>query len=198
MPFSPVEQLRDHALAAAVKRRAGELGFDLVGIAPAEPSRYRGYLRDWLVGGKAGSMEYLARRFEERTDPGTYLPGTRSVVCVAMNYHVPLEPLADEQKATHGRVARYALGNDYHEVIKARLRALADWMRELAPEAQTRVAVDTAPVLERELATRAGIGWVGKNTCLINERAGSWPCTACTAPMDDKGPDRESKEIERQ
>ena len=91
-----------------------------------------------------------------------------------MNYHVPLEEPPAEAKPWHGRVARYALGDDYHEVIKARLYALADWIRDVAPEARTRAAVDTAPVLERELAARAGIGWVGKHTGVLNARVGSW------------------------
>jgi len=174
MTITPVESLSLSALAAEVKRRARELGFDLVGIAPADPSPRRDYVRQWIDEGRAGSMEYLARRFEERTDPAVYLPGAQSVVCVALNYHVPLEPPPAEDRAYHGRVARYALGDDYHEVIKTRLHALADWMREVAPDAQTRACVDTAPVLERELAARAGVGWVGKHTGVLNAEVGSW------------------------
>jgi epoxyqueuosine reductase len=156
-----------------VKQRAGELGFDLVGVAPAAPSQYRDCLRRWLDEGQAGEMGYLAGRFDERTDPGNYLPGAASVICVAMNYHVPLEP-PPADGSRRGRVARYALGDDYHEIIKSRLHALADWLREVAPDAQTRACVDTAPVMEKEVAARAGVGWVGKNTCLINPVAGSW------------------------
>ena len=91
-----------------------------------------------------------------------------------MNYHFPLEPVGEEDRAYQGRIARYALGDDYHEIIKDRLHVLADWLRQIAPDAQTRAAVDTAPVLERELAGLAGIGWVGKNTCVIHPRVGSW------------------------
>jgi epoxyqueuosine reductase len=174
MTATPVELLSLAALAAEVKRRARELGFDLVGIAPTGPSPRRDYVRRWIDEGRAGSMEYLARRFEERTDPAVYLPGARSVVCVALNYHVPLEPPPAEGSVYHGRVARYALGDDYHEVIKTRLHALADWMREAASDEQTRACVDTAPVLERELAARAGVGWVGKHTGVLNARVGSW------------------------
>jgi epoxyqueuosine reductase len=115
-------------------------------------------------------MRYLAGRMEERTDPATYLPGAASVICVGLNYFVPLSPVPPG----HGKVARYALGTDYHELIKARLHQLADWIREQSAEAQTRCSVDTAPVMEKELAARAGIGWLGKNTCVINEKAGSW------------------------
>ena len=174
MSLAPFPISSHATLAMAIKRRAVELGFDLVGIAPADPSPRKDYVRRWIDESRAGSMEYLARRFDERTDPGTYLPGAQSVVCVAINYHVPLEPPPPEESAHHGRVARYALGGDYHELIKSRLHALADWMRDLAPGARTRACVDTAPVLERELAARAGIGWVGKHTGVLNASLGSW------------------------
>jgi epoxyqueuosine reductase len=184
-----------HQLAAAVKRRGRELGFDLVGITDAQPSRYRAYLRQWLDEGQAGSMEYLANRFDERTDPSTYLPGARSVICVALNYYVPLEPLPEESRSHAGKVARYALGRDYHEVIKRRLYELADSIRAAVPEAQTKTSVDTAPVMEKELAARAGIGWIGKNTCLINPDIGSWVLlgeviTTAELAFDTPGTDR--------
>jgi epoxyqueuosine reductase len=177
--------------AAAIKQRARELGFDLVGIAPALASEHRQYLREWLDEGNAGEMGYLSGRFEERTDPAAYLPDAASVICVGLNYFVPLE----EPQEGHGRVARYALGMDYHEVIKTRLRKLADWIREIAPEANTRCAVDTAPVMEKELSARAGIGWVGKNTCIINEKIGSWillgeVLTTLKLPADEPAVDR--------
>jgi epoxyqueuosine reductase len=163
-----------HQIAAEIKSFGRHLGFDLVGIASAEPSHYRDYFRQWLDDGQAGSMGYLQKRFDERTDPAIYVPGARSVVCVAMNYHVPLEELSPADQKDQARIARYALGDDYHDVLKARLHILADKIRELAPEARTRAAVDTAPVMEKELAARAGIGWLGKNTCIINEEIGSW------------------------
>ncbi len=184
-----------HALAGEIKRRAREDGFDLVGIAPASPSAYRDYLRQWLDTGQAGEMAWLASRFEERTDLARYFPGAASVVCVAMNYHVPLETAAAKAAAPGaGRVARYALGDDYHEVITRRLRALADWLRE-SSGCQTRCAVDTAPVMEKELAARAGIGWLGKNTCIINQDIGSWILlgeivTTLELPVDDPAVDR--------
>src|SRR4051812_18684581 len=190
---SAAVQLDPFALAGRVKARARELGFELVGIAPATPSRYREYLRRWLDEGQGGTMEYLGNRFDERTDPATYLPGAASVICVAMNYHVRLEaPPADG--AVRGRVARYALGDDYHEIIKDRLHALADWLREVGG-GRTRSAVDTAPVMEKELAARAGVGWQGKNTCTINERVGSWLLlgeilTTLELPHDEPATDR--------
>jgi epoxyqueuosine reductase len=162
------------ALVADLRAHARELGFDAVGIASAEPSKYRDHFRRWLDAGNAGTMDYLARRFAERVDLSVYFPGVRSAICVAVNYHVPLEPLPEEQKPWHGRIARYALGDDYHEWIKQRLHRLADWLRARAPEAQTRCGVDTAPIMERELAARAGVGWIGKNTCIISPKIGSW------------------------
>ncbi len=184
-----------HQLAALVKQRARQLGFDLVGIAPADPSRYREYLREWLDDGQQGTMGYLARRFDERTNLATYLPEAKSVICVAMNYHVTLAELPENQRADHGKVARYALGEDYHELIKKRLHELADWVREQAPQSITRACVDTAPVMEKELSARAGVGWQGKNTCIINEGVGSWLLlgeivTTLDLPTDEPAIDR--------
>ena len=167
-------QTDQYALAAQIKQRASESGFDLVGISSAEPSRWGEYLRKWLDEGQAGEMSYLANRFDERTTPQTYLPGARSIICVAINYHVPLKDIPESEKASAGRIARYALGDDYHDVMKSRLHALADWIRQTIPGAQTRACVDTAPVMEKELAVRSGVGWLGKNTCLINPKIGSW------------------------
>jgi epoxyqueuosine reductase len=184
-----------HQLTSEIKSRARQLGFDLVGIAPSSPSAYRDYFRQWLNDGQAGSMEYLSKRFEERTDPTVYVPGAQAVICVAINYHVPLVEVSEEARGHHGRVARYALGEDYHEVIKSRLHRLADWIKEVAPEAQMRAAVDTAPVMEKELAARAGVGWLGKNTCIINEEIGSWVflgeiITTLALPPDEPAVDR--------
>ena len=184
-----------HQLAAQVKHRATELGFDLVGIAPAQPSQYRDYFRQWLESGQHGAMAYLANRFDERTDPAVYFPGAKSVICVAMNYHTPLESVPMEDRRHHGRIARYALGDDYHEIIKQRLHELADWIRAQVPDARTRCGVDTAPIMEKELAARTGVGWIGKNTCLINEHIGSWlllgeVITTVDLPIDEAGSDR--------
>jgi epoxyqueuosine reductase len=184
--------MSSHELASAIKRRARELGFDLVGIAPASASRFCDYLRHWLDDGQAGTMDYLEARFEERTDPAVYFQGAASVICVAMNYHVRLDECS--AGAAQGKIARYALGDDYHDIMKDRLHELADWLRETAG-GQTRAAVDTAPVMEKELAARAGVGWVGKNTCIINEKIGSWLLlgeilTTLPLPPDEPAIDR--------
>lgn len=196
MPVNRTESHTDlHQLAAEIRQRARMSGFDLVGIAPARPSQYRDYLRDWLAAGQHATMSWLEKRFDERVDPGAYLPGARSVICVAMNYHVPLREIPAEDRPHFGKVARYALGDDYHEVIKSRLHELADWIRQSAVGVQTRSAVDTAPVLEKELAARAGVGWIGKNTCVINQRVGSWLLlgeiiTTLALPPDEPAIDR--------
>ena len=166
------EPLAGTAAVAAIKQRALSLGFDLVGIAAATPSPRGGAFRDWLAAGRAGTMQYLHDRVDERTDPGTYLSGAVSAICVAKSYHVRLDPPPTDQPL--GRIARYALGDDYHTLIKDRLYDLADWLRDIFPGARTRCAVDTAPVLEKDLAARAGLGWVGKNTLLISPTLGSY------------------------
>ncbi len=184
----------EYQLAARIKQQARQLGFDLVGIAPAGPSAYRDYLRQWLEAGCHGSMQWLANRFEERTDPGVYLPGAASVICVALNYHQP-DAEASTPSPTMGRIARYARGEDYHEFMKKRLHQLADGIRQWAPDARTRACVDTAPVMEKELARRAGLGWVGKNTLVIHPKIGSWlllgeVITTLRLPADEPGIDR--------
>ena len=136
-------------------------------------------------------MHYLASRFEERTNPAAYFPDSKSIICVGMNYHVQLnQPTA----SSTGKIARYALGDDYHELIKDRLYLLADWLRTQC-DCETRCSVDTAPMMEKELAARAGIGWMGKNTCVINEDIGSWLLlgeilTTAELPFDQPATDR--------
>src|SRR5665213_1747924 len=133
MSSTTFHDLSARALAQSLKARVHEIGFDLVGIAPADFSAHQDYFRRWLDDGHAGSMAYLANRFEERTNPATYLPDARSVICVAMNYQSPLQDVPPESRATHGKIARYALGVDYHEIIKSRLHELADWIRATVP-----------------------------------------------------------------
>lgn len=151
-----------------------ELGFDLAGIASAEKSSYADHYRAWIAAGKSGTMNWLSNRVDERTDSAVYFPGAASAICVAINYHAPLKPAPAEEPSYQGRIARYALGDDYHDLIKTRLFKLSDWLKRRVPTIETRCGVDTAPIMERELAARAGIGWIGKNTCIINPRVGSW------------------------
>lgn len=157
----------------AVARTAAQLGFALVGVAPAIPTKRSEYIRDWLGAGRHGQMAYLAEKIERRMDPRRLLPGARSVICVA-DRHPATTTLSSQDAQASGKIARYAWGNDYHEIIKKRLFALADALREVWPNEEYRTAVDTAPILEREHAVQAGLGWIGKHTLLIHPDLGSW------------------------
>jgi len=157
------------ALEARIKQRARELGFELVGIAAAGPADDFGRLREWLMQGFAGEMSYMHRHAEARRHPGSILPEVHSVVMVGMNYN----PATPEQPST-GKIARYARGMDYHDVLRARLNQLLAWIQGDAPGCLGRGVVDTAPLLERDFARRAGLGWIGKNTMLLNKRVGSY------------------------
>ncbi|MBC7784750.1 MAG: tRNA epoxyqueuosine(34) reductase QueG [Burkholderiales bacterium] len=160
-------------IAIDIKQKALSLGFDLCRITSADPSARRDYYLNWLAAGQHGEMYFLQERADERLAPRVYFPPARSIVCVAMNYHVPLEQ-SDAPSPSRARVARYALGDDYHKHIKDRLHDLADYIRDSWPGTKTRSGVDTAPIMERELAARAGIGWQGKNSCIIHPQIGSW------------------------
>lgn len=160
-------------MAAQLKSWAREEGFTAAGVATLTPSEHGDHLRRWLDRGDHGSMAWMARRVTVREDPAQLLPGARSALCVALQYH----PLAGEESPTGDlwpRVARYARGRDYHDIMGAKLAALAARIREAYPACGTRPYVDTGPVLERELAARAGIGVFGKNTNLLHRERGSW------------------------
>lgn len=161
-------------LGERVVARARALGFALAGIAPAEASDYRQELLAWLGRGAHGSMDWLARLVEERLDPRRWLSGARSIILVADLYHAPGSSPPAVSTSRMGRVARYARGDDYHRVMKDRLHTLCDELRASFPAESFRAFADTAPILEREHAARAGLGWVGKHTLLIHPRLGSW------------------------
>src|SRR6266540_1338680 len=160
--------LKEATLTESVKALALELGFDRVAIGPAAPPDHGPEFRRWVEVGYAGTMAYLERRLGERLDPGRVLPGAASVVCVALNYYQ-----GDAVDPTWEAVARYAWGRDYHDVMAPRLELLGAHLRE-AGGARSRAYVDTGPVLERDLAARAGLGWIGKNTMLLHPELGSW------------------------
>jgi len=160
--------LKEATLTASVKALALELGFDRAAIGPAAPPDHGPEFRRWVEVGHAGTMAYLERRLGERLDPGRVLPGAASIVCVALNYYQ-----GEAADPSWEPVARYAWGRDYHDVMTPRLERLGAHLRE-AGGARSRAYVDTGPVLERDLAARAGLGWIGKNTMLLHPALGSW------------------------
>ncbi len=190
-------------LTAELKAAAGRLGFDLVGVCAAvTPSGWPRFV-DWLAAGYAGEMQYLEDRRDAYEHPHSVLDGARSIVMLGLNYRtvdpagvpaleparVPaMEPAGEPAlmpagmpaaepaapQAAAGRVSRYAWGADYHDLIRPRLSGLVDELRSRVPQARARGVVDTAPLLEREFAQLAGLGWIGKNTLLLNKQAGSW------------------------
>ena len=158
-------------LEARLLDEARRLGFARAGIAAATDADGFARYQEWLDAGFAGEMGYLHEQGEARRHPRSIYSGVRSVVMVAMSYSPSLPTNAS---AFPAKVARYALGADYHQVIRARLKELAAWLRQERPGCWGRVVVDTAPLLERDFARRAGLGWFGKNTMLLHPRLGSW------------------------
>ena len=150
-----------------------QLGFAHVGICRAGTSDREQALRDWIDSGQHGEMSWLSERVEAMLDPEQVLPGARSIICVADRYHAGRDRVPETGPA-RGRIARYARGRDYHDVLRRRLDALADAIRHACPDAEARGVVDTAPLLEREHAARAGMGLVGKHSLLIRPGEGSW------------------------
>ena len=162
--------------AARVKRLALDAGFDLAGVASAEPLPEALFYSEWLARGFQGEMRYLeGRRGEMRADPRTLLPSAKSVLAVASVYNADYPYSTECDDPERGWVARYAWGRDYHHTIKGRLLDLVDRIRaECDEEFDYKICVDTSPLLERGYARHAGLGWIAKNTCLIHERLGSW------------------------
>jgi epoxyqueuosine reductase len=160
--------------SATVKAQARSLGFDLCGIAPVDDFPELAFLREWLAKGYAGEMAWMTRTADRRADVREVVPGARSVIVTATLYNTD-RPYTDAQPHDVARVSRYAWGDDYHDVLKARLDALLEWMRAATDAPfDARAYVDTGPVQERVYAQYAGLGWIGKNTCLINAEIGSW------------------------
>ena len=153
----------------ALKRRALALGFDAVGVASLEPNAHAHELDNWLAAGYAATMTYLHRQAEKRKDPARIMPGARVAVVALTNYFH-----RSTEHQGRARVAQYAWSADYHQVIGRRLERLATAIREIVPGAKARCYVDAGPVPERELAQRAGLGWIGKNMMLIDPDRGSF------------------------
>jgi epoxyqueuosine reductase len=163
------------ALAQRIKALAHASGFQRCGISGIELGADEDHLRDWLAQGLYGSMDWMARHGEKRSRPGELIPGTVRVISVGLDYgRDPDEAWATLDGGGLAYVARYALGRDYHKLMRQRLQALADRIADVVGPFGHRVFVDSAPVLERALARNAGLGWIGKHTCLIDKDGGSW------------------------
>jgi epoxyqueuosine reductase len=156
--------------AKTIQEVARECGFELAGIAPVDPGGDFARYQDWIAQGMAGEMRYLTdRRAELRRDARNLLPNARSVICVGKLYNTP-DPPENEGDA---RISRYAWGKDYHMTMRTALERMVARLSEIEPF-EWKICVDTAPLLERSFARLAGLGWIGRNTCLINEPLGSW------------------------
>ncbi|MBP6184225.1 MAG: tRNA epoxyqueuosine(34) reductase QueG [Saprospiraceae bacterium] len=157
--------------STALKAQAATLGFFQCGVAKAERMEEEARrLEDWLNQGKQGQMAYMANHFDLRIDPTQLVPGARTVISLAFNYHNPDKPADPEAP----KISQYAYGEDYHHVLRKRLKSLLAWIRDTYGPVEGRVFVDSAPVLERDWARRSGVGWVGKHTLLIHPKAGSY------------------------
>ena len=162
-------------LASAIKGWGAELGFQQVGIANTDLTLAEQRLEQWLGEHNHGDMAYMAAHGAKRSRPTKLVPGTLSIVSVRMDHLPPNDrPLEILERPELGYVSRYALGRDYHKILRKRLQRLADRIAEQAGRFGYRVFVDSAPVLEKPIAEKAGLGWVGKHTNLVNRRAGSW------------------------
>jgi epoxyqueuosine reductase len=180
--------------AAQIKRLTRECGFELAGIASAEPlPEDSGRYLNWVDRGMAGAMGYLTdRRAQIRTDPKLLLPSARSIICVGKLYNGPQPRSIEVDEAERGWISRYAWGEDYHDVLR---RGLESLVAQLGADHEYKICVDTAPLLERSYARQAGLGWIGKNTCLINQEIGSWVflgeiLTSLELEPDSPPPDR--------
>ncbi len=160
-----------------IKHQARTLGFDKVGIVPAEALTEEGArLREWVERGFHGQMKYMEpgykdRESQQRSDPRLLMASAKSVVCVALNYFNPEKHVDDPEV---GKISRYAWGDDYHDVLRDKLKALLAWIKDQQPEVEGKICVDTSPMMDKAWAVRAGIGWLGKHTNVITKEFGSW------------------------
>jgi epoxyqueuosine reductase len=181
--------------AALIKAKARELGFDACGIAAAADYPELGFFAAWIARGHAASMGYLERSADRRRDVRRVMPSARSVIVTATLYNTPRPYSTECADPARGHIARYAWGDDYHQVIGKRLNDLLEWLREMSDEPfEARAYVDTGPIQERVYARHAGIGWIGKNSCVINPELGSWILLGeiiCSLPLDPDVPSQD-------
>lgn len=185
--FSFTKSIKDKALA---------LGFDLVGVSPVDSFPENQYYKEWLSKGFSGEMKYMDRAPEKREHLKHVLPDAKSVISCALNYNTDYPYSVDEKDKSKGWISRYAWGDDYHHVMEDKLGAVMNYIKEQASEeVSSKMYVDTGPVLERVYGKYAGVGWIGKNTCLINQEIGSWIfigeiITSLELDYDNPVPDR--------
>jgi epoxyqueuosine reductase len=167
-----IVKLSKTALTLLIKEQAREIGFQKIGIVPAEPLTHEGkLLNEWLKRGYHAEMRWMEREPAKRADPGLLFPDARSVIVTTLNYYTP-HP--HENSSAKGKISRYAWGDDYHEVVGEKLHLLLDRIKTVAPETEGKICVDTAPMMDKAWAVRAGLGWIGKHSNLITKEYGSW------------------------
>jgi len=155
-----------------IKQKALEIGFHKIGIVRAAPLEQEGkHLKQWLENNYHGEMQWLEREPEKRIDPKLIFPDAKSIIVVALNYFTPHE---HEEAANKGKVSRYAWGDDYHDVLKEKLRELLAFIKTIDETADGKICADTAPMMDKAWAVRAGLGWLGKHSNLITKEYGSW------------------------
>lgn len=176
----------------SIKEHARQIGFDLCGIAPARAFPELTFLRQWIEAGYAGTMAYLPRTAERRSDVRRIMPAAQSVIVTGAVYNAGHPYSTERNDPSRGEVARYAWSTDYHELLSSRLESLIAWMREQHQQPfDARAYVDTGPVQERVYAQYAGLGWIGKNSCVINPEVGSWILLGviiCSLPLEPDQP----------
>jgi len=171
-----------------IRQRARELGFDACGFAAADTPEHAAQFQEWLDSGKHGDMAWLPRNAHKRMDPAQVLPGIKTVIALAVNYNMP-----QREPSEGGQIARYAQFADYHDVLGERLKELAAFVTENAPETRSLWYVDTGPILERDFAERAGLGFIGKHTNVISRKYGNWIFLAeilTTLKLEPDAPER--------
>ncbi|MBI4223525.1 MAG: tRNA epoxyqueuosine(34) reductase QueG [Deltaproteobacteria bacterium] len=162
------------SLEERIKERGKAVGFDQVAVARAERYPEHEALKNWLNAGLHGTMEYMARGEAKRLDPKKVMPEAKSVITCALNYNTDYPYSTECRQEGRGWIARYAWGEDYHGVMEAMLEKFSAEISRQAPDTRCKIYVDTGPVMERVFAKHSGIGWIGKNTCLIDPKLGSW------------------------
>lgn len=184
------------AVSKTIKEKALEIGFDLIGISPVDSFPENQFYKVWLAKGFAGEMKYMEKEPDKRENIRNILPEAKSVISCGLNYNTNYPYSMNETEKQKGWISRYAWGGDYHDIMKKKLQILLEFIKANSPqEIEARVYVDTGPVLERVYGKYSGIGWFGKNTCLINQKVGSWIfvgeiITNIELDYDNPAPDR--------